>query len=192
MPPNGKQLLKKQQASQLPPMPEKKSRRFWVGIIIAILGLIGAGLYFSGKMFQAPPLETAGIYSASGKILSVSPENNSFALEIEVPLRYQGGETKYAFQQKTVLFGLDTQIFNEQGVISAEVFFNEAKTGDMVYISSDNFLHDSSFAPDLVILHPDRINAEAGGVLEGEEAGGEAEEDELLRDIGLDSFYINE
>ncbi|MDP2676493.1 MAG: hypothetical protein Q8O83_02300 [bacterium] len=171
--------------TQLPPIPEKKSRIFWVGIIIVIAGLVGAGLYFSGKIFGPAPLETVGIYSASGKIISLSPGNNSFVVEIEVPLRYQGGETAYATQQKTVSFGLDTEIFNEHGSIRADVFFSEAKAGDIVYVSSGNFLNDISLSPDIVILNSDRIDTEAGGAPEGEEA-------EILQDLERSNFYIDE
>lgn len=182
MPPNGKQSIKKQDMSQLPPIPEKKSRTFWAVIVVVIFGLVGAGLYFSGRIFQSPPLETAGIYSASGKIISLSPENNSFILEIEVPLRYQHDETTYVTQQKTVIVGDETSLFDGFGSVTSDVFFLNANEGDVVYVSSDNFLNDASFSPDVVILHADRMNPEAGGLAEGEEA-------EILGDLERSNFY---
>jgi len=192
MPPGKQPTLKRQQAavsskaqSQLPPIPEKKSPLFWVFIVFAIAAIVIAGLYFSGRISQSPPLETVGIYSASGRIVSISPEDDSFVLEIEIPLRYQRGETTYVTQQKTVVLGEGASLFDEFGSITNDIFFLNANEGDAVYVSSGNFLNDISFSPDIIILHPDRADTEAGGVPEGEEA-------EIFQDIERSNFYIDD
>ncbi|MBI4114702.1 MAG: hypothetical protein HY445_02570 [Candidatus Niyogibacteria bacterium] len=130
-------------------------------VILLAVGIFVA-LYFYTDVFKREEtvIPVAGIISAEGKIISVSPENNSFVVEMNLPTRHENGVPFYEIFQRTVIVTDSAKTYNPGGIISHTVFFTEAGVGDSVYISGYDILSGTTVEPTVLIIDADQIEQE--------------------------------
>lgn len=148
-------------AHTLPPAEKKRSVVSTV-IVLLILGVVFAFFFFYDDLTQRKEtvIPVAGITSAQGKIISISPEKNSFDIEMNLLVRHENGTPIYEIQTKKINVSDTAQTFDPKGKITKEDFFKEANVGDTVYIAADDILKSSSIDAHLLIIDFNELEEE--------------------------------
>lgn len=148
-------------ANTLPPA-EKKRSVVATAIVLLLLGAVFVFFFFYDDLIKREEtvIPVAGITSAQGKIISVSPEKNSFDIEMNLLVRHENGVPVYGLQTKKINVSDTAQTFDPKGQITKENFFKEADIGDTVYIAADDILKNSSIDAHLLIIDFNELEEE--------------------------------